>query len=59
MIAPWLADAAMPTRSSAGFFDVGEVGERALADDDDFGVERQVHHLVVGDDLSSATLRSL
>ena len=39
-----------------GIFHVREVGERALAHDDDFGVERQMHDLVVGDDLSSAHL---
>jgi hypothetical protein len=55
VIAPWLADEIL-----CGICHVSEIGECALAYDDDFGVEREVHHLVIGDDLSTAlTLRSL
>jgi hypothetical protein len=35
----------------SGVFDVGEVRKCAFSDDDNFGTEREVHDLVVGQDL--------
>jgi len=46
--APWLADAAMPTRFSAGFLDVGDVTERRGSGNDHVGVQCERQHRIHG-----------